>query len=250
MLKISSIKSAEPKKGGDGVGGDGRDQCEIDGSGIDDVEVEVELEVDEVRKKFRNLSKSKNSSKSKKMVRYSDFLTTGAKLAFTKLRQAFLKAPILYHFDPECHIRIEMDASGYAIGGFLIHLTSDDSGQWHPVAFFSCKIILAKTRYKTHDGKLLAIIEVFKIKKHYLEGFLHELLVFTGHNNLHLFIDTKSLSSRQVCWAQELSCYHFRIDYRQGKANGTADTLSQYPKQSAKEEEIIRTENVKILHHL
>ena len=63
-------------------------------------------------------------------------------------------------------------------------------------------------------------------------------------------MDMKSLSSRQVCWAQKLSRYHFQIDYRQGKANETADTLSQYPQQSAEEEEALHTKNVKILHRL
>ena len=63
-------------------------------------------------------------------------------------------------------------------------------------------------------------------------------------------MDTKSLSSRQVRWAQELSRYHFRIDYRQGKANGAADALSRYPQRSAEEEETLRSENVKILHRL
>ena len=47
------------------------------------------------------------------------YLTPNAKQAFTQLRQAFTKALILRHFDPECHIRIETDASGYAIGGVL-----------------------------------------------------------------------------------------------------------------------------------
>ena len=63
-------------------------------------------------------------------------------------------------------------------------------------------------------------------------------------------MDTKSLSSRQVRWAQELSRYHFRIDYRQGKANGAADALSRYPQRSAEEEDTLRAENVKILHRL
>ena len=48
---------------------------------------------------------------------------------FAELRQAFIKVPILHHFDPECHIQIETDASGYAIGGVLSKLTSDDLGQ-------------------------------------------------------------------------------------------------------------------------
>ena len=133
------------------------------------------------------------------------------------MRQAFTKAPILQHFDPECHIRIETDASGYAIGGVLSQLTSDhltsDQGQWHPVAYFSRKMIPAETRYETHNDELLAIVEAFKTWKHYLEGCKHKVLVLTDHNNLRRFIDTKSLSSRQVCWAQEFSCYHFRIDY-------------------------------------
>ena len=63
-------------------------------------------------------------------------------------------------------------------------------------------------------------------------------------------MDTKNLSSRQVRWAQELSRYHFRIDYHQGKANGAADALSRYPQKSAEEEDTLRAENIKILHRL
>ena len=63
-------------------------------------------------------------------------------------------------------------------------------------------------------------------------------------------MDIKSLSSWQVRWAQKVSYYHFRIDYPQGKANETADVLSQYPLQSAEGEKILRAENVKILHRL
>ena len=111
-------------------------------------------------------------------------------------------------------------------------------------------MIPAETRYETHDGELLAITEAFKTWRHYLEGSQHEVLVLTDHNNLRRFMETKSLSSRQVRWAQELSRYHFRIDYRQGKANGAADALSRYPQRSAEEEETLRSENVKILHRL
>ena len=156
----SMLKTAEPKKGGDGVGGGSR--AERGGSEMDNGEVDSgEVEDVGVGKKARNLFKSKNSSKSKKTVG-SDFLTPGAKLAFTELRQAFLKAPILHHFDPERHIRIETDVSGYTIGGVLSQLTSDNSGRWYPVAFFSRKMIPAETRYETHDGEFLAIVEAFK----------------------------------------------------------------------------------------
>ena len=48
-----------------------------------------------------------------------DFFTLGTRLVFTKLRQAFVKALVLYHIDLKHHIQIEMDVSGYAIDGVL-----------------------------------------------------------------------------------------------------------------------------------
>ena len=180
----------------------------------------------------------------------SDFLIPGARLAFTKLRQAFVKALILHHFDLERHIQIETDVSDYGIGGVLGQLTLDDLGQWHPVAFFSQKMILAETRYETHDDELLVIVEAFKTWRHYLERSQHKVLVLTDYNNLFRFIDTKSLSFKQVRWTQELSRYHFQIDYHQGKANGATNALSQYPQQGAEEEKTLRIENVKIFHRL
>ena len=79
-------------------------------------------------------------------------------------------------------------------------------------------MIPAETRYKTHDSELLAIVEAFKTWWHYLEGCKYEVLVLTDHNNLYQIMDIKSLSSRQVRWAQELSWYYFQINYCQSKA--------------------------------
>ena len=100
---------------------------------------------------------------------------------------------------------------------------------WHLVAYFSRKMIPIEMRYETHDGELLAIVELFKTWRHYLESCKYEVFVFIDHNNLCRFMDTKSLSSKQVRWAQKLSRYHFRIDYRQSKANRAANALLQYP---------------------
>ena len=178
----------------------------------------------------------KNVSKSKKLknakfgiqtrfgaMKEHKFLTPDVREAFNQLRQAFTKGLILRDFDPECHIWIETNASGYAIGKIPTQLTSDqvtfkfesnstkksDFGQWHPVPYFSRKIISAETWSKTHDSELLAIVESFKTWRHYLEGCKYEVLVLTNYDNLWQFMDTKSLSSRQVFWAQKLSKYHF-----------------------------------------
>ena len=199
--------------------------------------VEVSNRADET---VRNLFKS-NKSKNKMSkvhtyigaLRKPTFLTPGAKEAFNRLKQAFIEAPILQYFDSEGYIQIETDASGYTIGEVLSqlsfdwialnesnlaknlvkNLTKSDFGQWYSVAYFSKKMISAETQYKTHDAELLAIVEAFKTWRYYLKGCKYEILVLTNYNNLRQFIDMKSLSSRQVRWAQELFRYYFRIDY-------------------------------------
>ena len=59
----------------------------------------------------RSLSKNLNGA--------TGYLTPDARQAFTQLKQTFTKAPILQHFDSECHIRIETDMSDYTIGRVL-----------------------------------------------------------------------------------------------------------------------------------
>jgi len=48
--------------------------------------------------------------------------TDDAETAFCRLHKAFTTAPILRHFDPFLHIRVEIDASRYAVAGILNQL--------------------------------------------------------------------------------------------------------------------------------
>ena len=90
MLKTSSTKSVEPKKGIVIVGDGGRNKSqpigkyEVDGDEVGGIEVNDK--VDDEFGKNQKTFKSKNLFKSKKIVRSSDFLISGAKLAFIKLR--------------------------------------------------------------------------------------------------------------------------------------------------------------------
>ena len=211
-------------------------------------------------KSRKKLSKSRNSTNSDATEDRPKFLTPNTRTAFNRLQLALTEAPILWYFDAECHILIKTDALGYVINRVLNQLTSGtipngvvikaDLGQWHPVTFFSRKMIPAETWYKTHDGKFLAIVKAFKIWRHYLEGCKHKLLVLTNYNNLCRFIDTKSLSSRQIRWAQDLSQYHFQINYCQDKTNAVADALSRFLQRNQDEKNELRAENGRIFHCL
>ena len=173
------------------------------------------------RKRTPGRSRSRSRERSP-----NDFLTPEAYEAFKHLREAFLKAPILQHFDPARPIRVETDASDKAIGGILGQ--PDDKGHWHPVAYFSRKLIPAECNYEVHDKELLAIVFAFKQWRHYLEGAREQVLVLTDYRNLSRFMLTTKLTPRQVRWAQELSRYNFVIDYRPGSKN-PADGLSRRP---------------------
>ena len=97
--------------------------------------------------KFRkNLTKSENLPNFGATKTRPSFLTSGARESFNCLRPAFIKAPILWHFNPKYQIWIETNVLGYAIGGMLSQLafgtrpdeavTKANLSQWHPVAFF------------------------------------------------------------------------------------------------------------------
>jgi hypothetical protein len=59
-------------------------------------------------------------------------------------------------FDPKKYIILKIDASDYAIGICINQL--DNEKKFHPIAFYSRKMIPAETNYDIYDKKLLAII--------------------------------------------------------------------------------------------
>ena len=132
-MTVSSKRSTSERLGvGDG---------EIDRFGVDGNDIEYAKRSKKLSKsgkskrekmsKFWNLAKlGKKLSKSWNLTNFDatkdgpKFLTPDTRAAFNRLRLAFTEASILRHFDPKCHIWIEIDALGYAIGGMLSQLTS------------------------------------------------------------------------------------------------------------------------------
>ena len=117
MLKTSNTKSVKPKKSIIGVDSNSK-EVYYDRAELDDKDKIGSIEVDSDKVEDNDIAKIKNHqklSKSKNRKRFSGFFISRTRLAFTKLRQVFVKALILHHFDPKCHIRIETNASGYTI---------------------------------------------------------------------------------------------------------------------------------------
>ncbi|OQE16552.1 hypothetical protein PENFLA_c027G03970 [Penicillium flavigenum] len=146
--------------------------------------------------------------------------------AFRRLKQAFQSASLLYHFDPEKHIRLETDASNQGMGGVLSQ--PDDKGRWHPVAFWSRKFSGPELNYATPDQELFAIVHSFQHWRHYLDGSKYPIEVLSDHANLRTFMTQQKLNGRQARWCMFLTPFDFIIKHRLGKTN-PADGLSRIP---------------------
>ncbi len=96
-----------------------------------------------------------------KDVKMSSFIwLSEAKQAFNQLRNVFMRASILRHFDSERHIHIEINAFNYAVESILFQ--SDDEDQWHLIAFWFRMMIDVERNYETYDQKFLVIVAMFK----------------------------------------------------------------------------------------
>ncbi len=115
-----------------------------------------------------------------------------AKQTFNQLRDVFMKASILRHFDSEQHIHIEIDAFNYAVASILSQ--SDDENQWHLIAFWFRMMIDVERNYETYDQKLLIIVAMFKHWWYYVKDSYHTVKVLTDHNNLKNFMNVWKLN--------------------------------------------------------
>ena len=116
--------------------------------------------------------------------------------AFEELKLKFSDTSLLTHFDPNCRISIDSDASDFVMAGVYTQL--HDDGQWHPIIFWSHKLQGAEANYSMHDKELLAIVELFKHWRHYLEGSKYSIIVLSDHANLCYFMMTTELNRRQA----------------------------------------------------
>ncbi len=159
-----------------------------------------------------------------KNVKMSSFIwSSEAKQAFNQLRNVFMKASILRHFDSEQHIHIEIDMFNYAVASILSQ--SDNEDQWHLIAFWFRMMIDVERNYETHDQKLLVIVAMFKHWQHYVKDSYHTVEVLTDHNNLKNFINVRELNERQVRWVMKLLICNFEIAHKSEKTNSINASL-------------------------
>ena len=76
--------------------------------------------------------------------------------AFEELKRRFTMEPVLVTPDLDKEMRVEANASDFAMGGVLLMKCEDE--RWRPVAYISKSLNEAKRNYEIHNKEMLAII--------------------------------------------------------------------------------------------
>jgi transposase InsO family protein len=146
--------------------------------------------------------------------------------AFGRLKGLFTSEQVLCMPDPRLPLRLETDASLFAVAAVLSNET--DSG-WRPCGFISRSLSPAERNYDTHDRELLAIVYALEEWRHICEGAAQKVIIYSDHANLRYFMTAKKLNRRQARWSLFLSRFDFEIVHKPGKENARADVLSRRP---------------------
>ena len=92
---------------------------------------------------------------------------------------------------PNFLIKVKTDVSDYTLKVYLVQLYLDG---WHPVAYYSWKMILAELNYNIYNKELLGIVTALKEWRAFLYSTIELFKVITDYKNLVGFLTTKELN--------------------------------------------------------
>jgi hypothetical protein len=127
--------------------------------------------------------------------------------------------------DPAKLFVIESDASKFATGAVLRQ--KDENGDWHSCSYISHSFDATQRNYEIYDRELLGIIRALETWRHYIQGSVHPITIFSDHKNLMFFWQTQKLNRRQARWSLFLSQFDVKLVHVPGSQMIQSDALSR-----------------------
>jgi len=103
---------------------------------------------------------------------------------FEELKEKITSQPVFSLPKREGKFRVEMNASGHAIGRVL---SQKQGEKWKLIAFLSRIMQPVERNYEIYNTELLAIVETLTKWKQYLLDAIKKFEVWTDHKNLKYF---------------------------------------------------------------
>lgn len=140
--------------------------------------------------------------------------------SFEQIKQAISDAPLLYFVNDNEMIRVNTDASDYAIGGYLYQIINN---QEKPISFISKTLNSCQRKWSTFDKEGYAIYVALKTWEYMLIG--RKFLLSTDHKNLTYMRTSPSMRVNR--WLTEIQHLDFDIEHVEGEKNVVADSFSR-----------------------
>ena len=151
--------------------------------------------------------------------------TSSHQEAFKTLKDLLCKATIepLYIIDFARPFNIHVDASDFAVAGFLSQ-TSDD-GTEKPIAFASNKLTRTQQNWSTIEREAFAAIWSLQKFRQWIFG--SEVTLYSDHNPLTFLTESAPKSSKLMRWSLALAEFSVKFKFTPGTQNSAADCLSR-----------------------
>ena len=144
--------------------------------------------------------------------------TAAATEAFQALKQAMSQTPVLILPDFSLPFVVETDACAHGVGAVLMQ-------QERPVAYLSKALGPTHQQLSIYEKEFLALIMAIEKWRSYLQR--QEFTIRTDHKSLSYLTEQNLQSDLQRKAMTRLMGLQFKVVYRKGKENLTADALSR-----------------------
>lgn len=148
--------------------------------------------------------------------------TDDCDMAFKKVKELLIRAPVLNCPDYSLPFVIQTDASGYGIGAVLVQPHPDGD---RVICFLSRSLTRQERNFTTTERECLAVLWSIEKLRCYIEGIRFK--VITDHYSLVWLQNLKEPTGRLARWAVRLQQFDFVIEHRKGKDNIVPDMLSR-----------------------
>ena len=145
--------------------------------------------------------------------------------AFEALKKKLTSAPIMSTPNFKEPFILELDACEYGLGAVL---AQEYNKRKFVISYASKTLSTAERNYSATEREALAIVWATQHFRPYIEG--NKVLIRSDCKALQWLKNAKDVSGRLARWAMKLSAFQIEnIQYRPGKANANADSLSRNP---------------------
>ena len=142
--------------------------------------------------------------------------------AFEELKIKLTTSPVLAHPILNKPYKLYTDASQYAVGAVLAQDIGDGE---RVIQYLSKQLTEGQQKWPTIEREGYAIVYAINKLRHYLLGA--KFTVYTDHKPLRTLFSSEMKNVRIQRWAIMLEEYGCDIEYKTGKTNIPADTLSR-----------------------